>query len=47
MEESGVRAGGGEGDADTVGSLADAGADLEEPDAQGGELGLGQSMGLG
>ncbi len=44
-EESCVRAGGGECDADTAGGFADAGTDLEEPYAQGGELGLGQSMG--
>ena len=45
-DEGGVGAGGGEGDADTVSGFADAGADLQEPDAQGGELSLGQGVGL-
>jgi hypothetical protein len=40
-------ASGGEGDADVVGGLADAGADLEQSLADGGELGFRQDVGLG
>lgn len=46
-DEGGVGAGGGEGDAHAVSRLADARADLQQPDPQGGELGLGQGVCLG
>ena len=46
-EEDGVRAGGGEGDTHPAGGFGDAGGDLQEPEPDGGELGLGEGMGLG
>lgn len=46
-DERYVWAGGGEGDTDAVSGLADAGTDLQRPDAQGGELDLGLELGLG
>ena len=46
-EEDGVRAGAGEGDAHSAGGLGDAGGDLQEPEPDRRELGLGERMGLG
>ena len=46
-EEDGVRAGAGEGDAHPAGGLGDAGGDLQEPEPDRRELGLGESMCLG
>lgn len=45
-EEDGVGAGAGEGDAHPAGGLCDAGGDLEQPEPDGVELGLGEGMGL-
>ena len=42
--EGGVWSGGGEGYSDAVGGFSDKGADLGQPDAHGGELGLGQRV---
>jgi hypothetical protein len=42
-----VTTGGCEGDAHAASGLGDACADLEHPNAKGGELGLGQAMGFG
>ena len=44
-EEIGVRAGCGEGQADAAGHFDDAGGDLEQLEAQGGELRLGEVAG--
>lgn len=46
-EEIGFRAGGGEGQADARGGLDDAGAELEQAQAQGRELGRSQDVGFG
>ena len=46
-EEGGVRAGRGEVDADAGGLFDDAGADLEQAQPEGGELGAGERHGTG
>ena len=46
-EEDGVRAGAGEGDAHPAGGLGDAGGDLQEPEPDRREFGLGEGMCLG
>ena len=46
-EEDGVGAGAGEGDAHPAGGLGDAGGDLQEPEPDRREFGLGESMCLG
>ena len=46
-EEGGVRAGRGEVDADAGGLFDDAGADLEQAQPEGGELGAGERRGTG
>lgn len=43
-DESGVRASGGEGNAHAMGGLDDAGAELQQAETDGCELGLGQRM---
>jgi hypothetical protein len=46
-EEDGVGAGAGEGDAHPAGGLGDAGGDLQEPEPDRREFGLGEGMCLG
>ena len=46
-EQIGLWAGGGEGQTDARDGLDDAGAELEEPEPQGGELGVAEVMGFG
>ena len=46
-EQAGLRASGGEGQTDARGSFDDTGADFEEPEPQGGELGVTEGMGFG
>lgn len=47
LEDVGVGASAGEGDADAAGGFDDAGGDLDEADADGGELGVPQRCGGG